>query len=381
MNGRTAEQRLVAAVSDTAEKTVQRWADLPDACLRLNWAEIGLLAHQHRIEGLLYESLELAGCADQIPTSVVSMLRRRADLAEARYRACCDVLVELHRRAPDLVAEMVFFQGADLVLRYGSPAHRMVGDFDFVVAAERDEELRRVFEELDFWEKPGPHGPMYCGSAIRPQIGAEYVVFDMHVGAPPRADHPRSKRAAPWISAAVPHAIGEVACRRLPVELAVLESLVHTAERALSWIHACLDDDVRLIRQLDVELLCEQEPVDAQALAGLADHLDLSGELALGLAVHRALRGSLPPPLAGLGRYADAVADLADAVALPDGRIEEWPVPLDRRAYRTDRGALALAMMPDGARTRAHWFDWRRGLVKGTEDIAAVVGRAAQRLR
>lgn len=380
MSASRAEQRIVAQVSTDAEKTVRAWTDLPSGCLDVDWGEVGLLALQHRVEGLLHESLELAGCRDQVPVSVLSLLRRRAELAETRYRACYDVLVELARRAPDLVSEMAFFKGAGMATRYGSPAHRMVGDFDFIVSSEHAGELRALFGELDFWEKPGRNGPTYFGSALKPQIGSEYVVFDVHLDAPPKYNRPEPSRGALWLESAVPDALGEIACRRLPAELELLELLTHASEHALSWVHVCLDDDVRLIRQLDVELLCEQEPIDPAAVAALADRLGLAGELALGLAIHRSLRGALPAALEHLRDRADAVGDLVDVVALPDGRQELWEVPLHERAYRTDRGALALAMMPEGQRDRSHWFDWRKGLIRGSEDVAAVARLATDRL-
>lgn len=370
---------MVAGVRATAEETVREWDDLPAGCLDVNWGEVGLLAMQHRVEGLLHESLELAGCADQVPVSMLSTLRRRADLAETRYRHCYDALVAVARRAPDLVAELVFFKGADLANRYTSPAHRMVRDFDVIVPEHRADEVRRVFEELDFWPKAGRHGPMFVGGVANPQIGSDHVVFDVHIDRP--TGDGEAGRPSRWLDAAVPASIGEVACRRLPPALALLELLTHACEHALSWIQVCLDDDVRLIRHLDVDVLCATGEIDAAALADLAVASNVDGQLAIGLAVHRAVRGALPPALAALDAHADAVADIVDTVALPDGRLVEWAVTLHERAYRTDRVALALAMMPASQRHRGQWFDWRRGLINGAEDVAALTGRAARRLR
>jgi hypothetical protein len=374
----TVEQRVVAEIRATAEDTVSAWTDLPAGCLDVNWGEVGLLALQHRVEGLLHESLELAGCADQVPVSMLSTLRRRADLAETRYRACYDALLAVAGRAPELVAEMVFFKGADLAGRYASPAHRMVRDFDVIVPDNRADDVRRVFGELDFWEKPGRHGPMFVGSVKNPQIGSEYVVFDVHIDRP--AGDGETGRSSRWLEAAVPAVIGEVTCRRLPPGFALLELLAHAGEHALSWIQVCLDNDVRLIRHLDVDVLCATGEIDAVALVELARRSTMEGQLAIGLAVHRAVRGGLPPVLEAIEAHADAVADIVDVVALPDGRMVEWTVPLHERAYRSDRAARALAMMPAPSRHRGQWFDWRRGLLNGAEDVAALTRRAARRL-
>lgn len=374
----TVEQRVVAGVRATAEDTVEAWTDLPAGCLDVNWGEVGLLAMQHRVEGLLHESLELAGCADQVPVSMLSSLRRRADLAETRYRACYDALLTVAARAPDLVADMVFFKGADLATRYASPAHRMVRDFDLIVSEECADDVRRLFEGLDFWEKPGRNGPTYVGSVKNPQIGSEYVVFDVHVDRP--TGDGETGRSSRWLEAAVPARIGEVACRRLPPGFALVELLAHAGEHALSWIQVCLDNDVRLIRHLDVDVLCSTGEIDAAAVADLARRSNVEGQFAVGLAVHRAVRGALPPALVALEGLADAVADIVDTVALPDGRLVEWTVALHERAYRGDRAALALAMMPARARHRGQWFDWRRGLLNGSEDVAGLIRRAARRL-
>jgi hypothetical protein len=379
--GRTDEQNVIAQLGATAEQSVRAWTALPARCLELNWPQIGVLALQHRVEGLLCAALSAAGCADQVSASVLSMLRRQAARAEARYRACYDALVELADRAPELVAELVFFKGAGLATRYESQAHRMLGDFDLIVAADRGDELRHHLLALGFWEKPGRNGPTYFRDASdRPLAGVEPACFDVHVDAPPKYNRTDVTRGPLWLSSTEPYVLGGVRCRRLPVEIELVELVVHASEHALSWIHACVDDDVRMIRHLDVEILCAQEPVDAGRIGQLARELGLAGEFALGLAVHEALRGGLPPVLAPLRPMAAAVRDLVDVVAMPDGGLATWPVPLAERAFRTDRGALALAMMPAERRHRDLWFDWRRGLLEGREDVAAIAHRAAARL-
>jgi len=37
-------------------------------------------------------------------------------------------------------------------------------------------------------------------------------------------------------------------------------------------------------------------------------------------------------------------------------------------------------MMPADSRRRDDWFDWRKGLVRGQEDVAGIAAEAARRL-
>jgi len=376
----SAEQLVIAQIQPTVEATVAGWTLRPDNALDLDWAPILLLANQHRVEGLLEGALKAAGCADQVPTSVLSVLRRRADLAESRYQACVEMLRALYAEAPDLVSGLVFFKGARLLPLYEAAHHRMLGDFDLIVAEDRFEELRRVFEKLGFWEKPGRNGPTFFGNPRTPRAGCEYVAFDIHLAAPAKYNRSELALDAMWLTESVPYAIGEVPCRGLSGELELLELLVHASEHASSWIHVCLDDDVRLIRVLDVERLCASTTVDAGRVAELGHRFGLAGELALGLAQVEALRGALPPELSVLHEYAAAGAPFVDEVALPDGRFERFDTPLARRAFRTDRSAMALRMVAPDKRHRRAWFDWRHGLTEGQEDVAAIAARARERI-
>lgn len=376
----TDEQLVLAQVQPTPEQTAAAWTVLPGRVLDLNWAEIALLAIQHRVEGIVEEALRLSGCADQVSASVLSTLRRRADLADARYVACYDALVALHRQAPDVVANLVFFKGATLIGLYNAPHHRMLGDFDFIVPEDSYGELRAAFDRLGFWEKPGRNGPTFFGQAANPQIGCEYVVFDVHLQAPAKYNRTEASLDGLWLSSTEPYVLGEIECRRLDKELEMLELLAHMSEHAGSWIHACLDDDVRLIRLLDVELLCASGGVSGARVGELARRFGLHGEVALGLGLVAAVRGDLPAPLAELREHADAAADLVDAVALPDGRIETWITPARQRVFLTNRAACALRMMPADRRHRDDWFDWREGLIEGQEDVAAIARQVRDRL-
>lgn len=376
-----AERTVVALVGATVEETVAKWAALDPRPLTLNWPEIGVLALQHRVEGLLVSALEAAGHAGQVSASVLSMLRRQAARAEARYGACYEALVQLAERAPDLVAHLVFFKGAGLAARYGSRSHRMLGDFDLIVAEDRADELRRHVLELGFWEKPGRNGPTYFrNTSDLPVAGVEPACFDVHVEAPPKYNRTEVTSGPLWLSMAEPAELGGIPCRRLPVEMELVELIVHASEHALSWIHVCVDDDVRMIRHLDIELLCDQEPIEAGRIAKLAQELGLTAEFALGLAIHDAVRGQLPPALESLRPMAEAVHDLVDLVAMPDGGVRTWSVPLVERAFRTDRGALALAMMPADKQHRDQWFHWSKGLLEGRENVAQIAHRADERL-
>lgn len=375
------EARVVFQMEATPEQTAKSWDVLPGDALTLNWAEIAMLATQHRVEGILEDALKLAGCADQIPTSVMSGLRRRADLADARYQACYQALLSLWEAAPKLTSELVFFKGAMLASLYESPHHRMLGDFDLIIASEQVDDLRQTLESLGYWEKPGRNGPTFFGERASPQIGAEVVCFDVHVASPPKYNRTPSSLNSLWLEDTEFTNIGEVHCRRLSTELELLELLVHASEHATSWIHICLDDDIRLIRLLDIELVCERGTIDTERVARLSMQLGLQGEMALGLAQLAQLRGRLPQALASLQPYADAAEPYLDYVALPDGRIERFPAPMSRRAFMVNRSSLALCMMPEGRRHRRQWFDWRSGLIEGSEDVASIARLVQQRIR
>ena len=377
----TDEQRVIAETAATPGQTGAAWTVLPQRSLDLNWAEICFLAQQHRVEGLLLDSLDVVGITDEVPATLLSTLHRRAHLAEVRYQAYHAALADVAHLAPELVAEFVFFKGAGIAPRYDSPRHRGLNDFDFIVSAEHDDDLRKVFDQLDFREKPGRNGPTYFGESRTADLGSGYVVFDVHLTAPPKYNRPSESIGEVWLASAEPNKLGTIDCRRLPIDLEVLELLVHASEHALSWIHVCLDDDVRLIRHIDVELLCAQETVSADTIAGHARAQGLTGELALGLAFQLILRGTLPPALEPLRPHAEAVTDLVDLVALPDGRIEQVPTPLAGRAFRTDRASEALRMVPPGTRSRKHWFHWHHGLSDGRrEDVGEIARRAADRV-
>ena len=387
----TDEQLVIAEIQPRPGDTASRWTVLPHRVLELDWAEIALLAVQHRVEGILEEALKIHGCADQVSPSVLSLLRRRADLAEARYIGCYDALVELNRIASAVVAELVFFKGATLTPLYDAPHHRMVGDFDFIVPSGLYPDLRAALGRLGFWEKPGRNGPTFFGEVRNPKSGGEYVAFDVHLDAPPKYNRTDASIQRVWQNATEPHMIGEVACRRLERDLELLELLIHASEHAARWIHICLkavnerlwviEDDIRLIRLLDVELLCAGGGVKADRVTELSSQLCLEGELALGLAQLAAVRGGLPAPLGELRHLADAAAELVDAVALPDGRIVTWAAPIRQRAFTTDRASRALLMMPPDRRHRDDWFDWRQGLTNGKEDVAEIARRLQEALR
>jgi putative nucleotidyltransferase-like protein len=374
------EQLVIAQIRPTPTETADKWTVLPKDVLELDWAEILLLAVQHRIEGILEEALKIADCADQVPPSVLSLLRRRADLAEARYVACYDALVELNSIAPSVVAGLVFFKGATIAPLYNAPHHRMLGDFDFIVQSHAFSGLRAAFDQLGYWEKPGRNGPTYFGDAKNPRSGCEYVAFDVHLDAPPKYNRTDSSVHELWRSRTEPHVLGEVDCRKLDNHLELLELLVHLSEHTGSWIHVCLDDDIRLIRILDIELICSGGDINGAQVRELAAEFGLEGELALGLGQLLAVRGELPAVLRDLHWLAEAAAELVDAIALPDGRIETWRTPIGQRAFDTRRSTQALSMMPPESRHRNHWFDWRQGVKVGRENVGEIARQLSESL-
>jgi hypothetical protein len=377
VSGEDLARSLVAAVQRTPAATARAWALRADGPgPGLDWAELLLVSLQHRVEGLVHDGLAELGWSERVSPAVLSTLRRRAHLAEARYQANCDAFAELGRAAPEVAASLVAFKGARIAPLYDAPTHRMVGDFDVIVAPADAEALRDALRRLGYWEKPGGNGPTYFRDVPGGAQGTDFVALDVHVGSPLKYNRAGASDGSPWLALSEEHAIGDVRCRRLPVELELIELLNHAHEHAGSWVRATLEDDVRLIRLLDVELLVAAGGADAGQFRGLVRELGVEAEIALGLWQVSELRGGLPGWLAEEQPAADRVAELAECYADPSGELRRWPLPLRERAFRSDRAALALALAPEGAQSRGEWFDWRRGLVRGREPVGELAARA-----
>lgn len=346
----------------------------------VDWAEFLLLCLQHRIEGIAFDALETIGWDEVASPTAVSALRRRAALADARFQANYRALREMAAVAPDLVESLIFIKGAVLTPLYEAATHRMVGDFDTIVASERAPELGRLLRELGYWEKPGKNGPTYFRESAA-GLTLNYVALDVHIDIPMKYSRSDQALALPWSDLSVPHMIGEVRCRRPRDELHVVTLLAHLYEHAASWIHAVLEDDLRLIRILDVELLADTKTFDPHLLRTLVEHDGLRTEVILGLCQVRAIRGAVPQIFDFAPQLMAAVEHWAETLALPDGRLEVWPASLSERAFDAGRATTALKMMTGDGRRRSHWFDWRKGLIRGSEPVARIIELAEHDIR
>ncbi|MGW0998190.1 nucleotidyltransferase family protein [Streptomyces sp. NPDC002520] len=386
----TAERALIARLSVDHSAAVEACAPLLHRAIDLDWARICLLAVQHRVEGLLMDTLDAVGCTDRTPPSVVSTLRRRAQLAEARTAAILAKAEEVHRRSPGCFDDLVLYKGITLAGRYRSAAHRMVSDLDAVVAEGDFERIRRALLASGFAERQGYRGSSFYAEPASSQIGVDHVMFDLHLEPLPRFRQEHLKGAfwrLPHRSTEVFHLVPDVLeARRYGAAESVLLSLVYLAEHAASWIHACFEDDIRLVKMLDVELLCAQESVSGADVRGLAEEGRVLGATLLGAALLVAVRGAMPASLAPLlGDIGDpaGLTDLLDLVALPDGTLARWPMSVDERVFRTDRSGLALGMAPGGRQSRRDWHDPHGLLLTDREQVSAIMelaeGRCAGR--
>jgi Uncharacterised nucleotidyltransferase len=374
------DRAIVERLESTPAKSVSSWSKLATRALEVDWARVSALAIQHRVEGILIEAAELAGFDDQIPPSLLSTLRRRADLAEARQWA----LSESFRRLAEVellpVSDLIVYKGMHLVGMYEKPRHRMVSDLDLMVPPEALPAIADGFASAGYRERITPSGPAFIGPSPTPQIGCEFVSFDLHVDPFPRFRRLPTYPMMDWYESSSRFELAGIPCRTLGADLELLVALVYLGEHAVSWIHACLDDDVRLIKVLDVELLCASAQVDVSAFWRLVENLKLEGSVALGLAVVMAIRRGLPPTLLPLLWTAEAVGDLLDSVALPDGKIGRWSRPFTARVFETDRSMQALKLMAAGRQHRREWHDAEAGPDTGAEDVMAVTNAAAERL-
>ena len=148
------------------------------------------------------------------------------------------------------------------------------------------------------------------------------------------------------------------------------------------------EDDVRLVRILDVELVAAAldgaaaaGEAGAEAVLGHAEELGVISEVAVGAAVVQAVRGALPAPLAALEPYAEATEECTHLLALPAGagllRVDE---PLIERALCVDKSARTRALAA-GDGDAVDWSrGWRRPTPRDADGLAAIADRAADLL-
>jgi hypothetical protein len=377
---------LLPAVDVTVERTVARWLGLSARPARLDWPRLLVGAMQHRVEGLCADALRALAWDEQAPPSVVDSLERRALLAESRFLAHYHALQELRDLDEELVASLVLLNGAAVVGDYAAASHRMVGDVDLYVDAEHAERLGERARRLGYWEKDGVKGPTYYKDVASGTAGAGYVGLDVQLTAP--IDGVGDGRAdGHWAANLVPHVVGDVKVHRPTPPLEVVHLLHRLHEHAGSWARWVSEDDVRLIRVLDVELVAAALDPEAGDDAGggegvlaHAEALGVVGEVAVGAAIVLALRGALPPALATLEPYARAVEPCTRLLALPAGGLLLVDAPLVERALCVDKSARARAMAAGDGDTADWSRGWRRPLPSDREGLAAIAGCAASLL-
>lgn len=336
-----------------------RWSEEILDPREIDWSTVLLGALQHGVEGLCADALRGAGWHGAAPPAVVGLLDRRRLAAEARFQAHYLALRELHRVDPELVARLVVTNGAALVGLYAATSHRMGGDVDLLVPPGQTDRLAARLRDLGFWEKAGRHGPTFFRESP-----AGPVVLDVDHTTPVRAAHLE------------PHTVGDVAMQRLrgPVEL--VRQVVRVQRHAASWVHWTLEDDVRLIHLLDVELLAAALADGPGAVLDHARSVGAVPALALGLAVVKAVRGTVPAALEALEPLADVVAPCTRLLALPTGEVLDVEEPLAARALSLDKSARAGTLFGG----RGPWCTWRQGVASDRRGQAEIERRAQARL-
>jgi hypothetical protein len=352
---------LVASVEAGVEATAQRWKDVGVEPRSVDWSRALVGALQHRVEGLVVDALRHLGWHELAPPSVFHALERRALVAEARFLAHYRALQDLRDRDEELVASLVLINGAALVGDYAMPGHRMVGDVDVLVDDAHADRLAARARELGYWEKDGAAGPTYFKDVDVAVPGAGYVGIDVH-DRPPTHRHGGAEAATRhWAGHLVPHVVGDVKVQRATAPLEAAHLLVRLFHHAASWLSWTMEDDVRLIRTLDVELLSGSLGAgDAAEVVAHARALGVTGELAAGLAVLRAVRGRLPAPLASLAPFAAAAEPCTGLLALPTGEVLAVPAALAGRVFDVDKATRARALADDDRRGRDWSRHWRR---------------------
>lgn len=380
-NHRPDEQSVVAAVGSDPIGTAQAWGMLDGKVLELDWPQICMLVVQHRVEGLFVDALNVSDWYDQVPPSVLSMLRYRARLAEVRVAAIRDKVALVHSQAPDLLQHLVLYKGITMTSLYSGNTHRMVSDLDVVVSEADFPAVRQELIRAGFTERDSVRGSSFYAEPVSPQVGCDYVMFDLHFEPLPRFTR-SSVADSVWRTAEVePFDVipGRLQAQRFAPNHAVLIALVYLAEHAASWIQTCLEDDIRLIKMIDIELLCRDDRVNAGRIWELAVRAGVAGMAMLGLALLRAIRVGVPPPLLTLVDRSARLDGLCEMIALPDGTLGRWSTPVAERAFRTDRSTTALRMVPGPHQRRRDWHDVHGLPRTDVEAVSAIRALADER--
>lgn len=360
-------QDLVLAISFDPSRTAARWKEL---CPQPPVLDGDFLYHcySHHVGGIAYDALGELGWDSLLPPFAVTVLPRGAGLSEAVWEEHRVALAALAERHPDLIRESLLVKGALLGLAYRSKRHRVMGDFDLIIDGDRLGPLLAALESEGYERRSDMAydlikqvGPLYTGAGE----------VAMHVWDLPRG----------WERHIEDGAVDGIPCKVPSVELHLVELLLNAHEHAASWYYTLWESDLQLVRSLDVELLDEQaDGVDPARLWAVAEDLGMQAEIALGLWVHRELRGGLPAGWDALTPVVDAVSPFGNLFALPAAaegeRIRTWHLGVRDRAFHPSRHDLAVEQLPAHLRTPEFLGAIKNGTVSRSQPVSEIAGRA-----
>ncbi|MFI6743432.1 nucleotidyltransferase family protein [Nonomuraea sp. NPDC050451] len=360
---------LVLAIHADSAETARRWHELsptPPACFDETFL---FHLYSHHVGALAYDAADVLGWRSMFPPFLQTVLSRSGGLSEAVWEAHYAGLVELAERDPKLIAQCLVVKGALLGTMYQSKEHRVMGDFDLIIAADKLDMLLNLLRESGYdrrsdmaYDMQRDIGPSFTGAGLT----------SMHVWEMPKG----------WECHVSTGKVGTVECLLPTPELHIIELLLNAHEHASSWNYALWESDLQLVRAIDIEVIWEAAGgVDPLRLWETAVDVGLEAETALGLWVHEQLRGSLPANWSPLRVVIDAVAPFGDLYALPesvdtDEPIRRWPLSVRERAFHPSRHQLALDQLPEHQHTVEFIADIKAGRVSRRQPTSRIADRA-----
>ncbi|HEY1570383.1 MAG TPA: nucleotidyltransferase family protein [Pseudonocardiaceae bacterium] len=369
--------QLISELDADPAVTAQRWASGGSHGTDVHWPDFLVLALQHRVPGLALDALREIGWFGRVSLSITDDLARRATSARLRQQELETAIGELYDREPEVVSRCVLFKGANLYGYYRKPEHRLMSDFDLLMSDDDHAALAPRFAELGYWIKDSLNGPTY----FRRKPGAvAQLCIDAHICGPAKYSRPAEALSAEWLTDSLPAPANGLPCRYMSPDLQALNLLAHSHEHAASWIHAVLDDDIRLIRALDLEVLCAGSTVSADDVWQRARRFGLAAEVALGVWLQAQIRGALPAGLTPLTPLADTVAEFGETFAAPAGAVARWSTKVADRIFRTDRIELAFADLGlhGSAADWLKYFDMEKQVLIGPREEVEKIAAAAR---
>jgi hypothetical protein len=376
---------MISSITYEPNATGETWLNLSTNRFpsEVSWSEFLVLAIQHRVAGIAYDALRVLGWQDRIAATIHNELVYACEATELYHAELCEALQQLADADPASVSRAVLLKGATMYPRYSKAYHRPMSDFDILVSEKDFSRLEPVFDSLGYWKKESLNGPTYYRKS---RNAPGNLCMDVHVLGPSKYHRPDSAITMDWLDSSEPYDHAGIACRRLRSDFEFINLVTHAHEHLASWLHVTDDDDIRLIRFLDMELFLDTTPLDTQSVWEVALELDLHGEFALGLWAWARIRGSLPEGITSLAPLVEVVDEVGELCAIPDGRLAHWEVPVAERAFLIERGSLAFDLLPEGLYTPGtpkrwqRWHDWymhrSTSVTAGRENVELIAERA-----